>query len=362
MTPKKIALVHDWLFHMRGGEKVLEVIAEIFPNADIYTLFLDSKGISSSLRSHAIKTSWLNWLPGRRDYYRWLLPLMPMAVECFDLKGYDLVISSSHCVAKGVKVPRGVPHICYCHTPMRYIWFFEEEYFSKYNPILRKAAQYFFKKIKKWDLKTSEDVTAFIANSSNIAGKIKKLYGKESLVVHPPLEFKKFKNQAKKEDYYLVVSHLVPYKRVDIAIQAFNRLGKPLWVVGSGPLGGKLRQMAKPNIKFFNWVADNRLEKIYSEAKALVFPGEEDFGIVPLEAQASGTPVIAYAKGGALETVEEGRTGIFFKNQDPEDLEKAVLDFETYKWDPVAIRDYTKAFSKERFQDEFRNIIEKISQ
>jgi glycosyltransferase involved in cell wall biosynthesis len=358
--PKRIALVHDWLFHMRGGEKVLEAIAEIFPQADIYTLFLNRSDISPSLKSHSIKTCWFNWIPGIQRFYKWLLPLHPWLIERFNLKKYDLIISSSHCVAKGVRIPKGVPHICYCHTPVRYAWYFEREYFSRYKGFIRKCIHFCLNYLRKWDLESSKGVTQFIANSKNIANKIQDLYNKNAEIIHPPLDFSSFQLPKEKKDYYLVVSALEPYKRIDIAIRACSQLGKPLWVVGKGSETNHLKHIAGESIRFFNWVPDDKLSILYSEAKALIFPGEEDFGIIPLEAQASGTPVIAYAKGGVLETVRNNETGLFFEKQSVGSLKEAILKFESCSWDAEKIRRHAGSFSKERFQEDFKWIVKEF--
>jgi len=357
---KRVALVHDWLFHMRGGEKVLEALAELFPDAEIHTLFLDKKGLSDSLNQHTIKPSFLNGLPGIHKRYKWLLPLLPWVIERIDLKGYDLVISSSHCVAKGVKPAKGVPHICYCHTPVRYAWYFGREYFAKYPPLLRGLIQKNLESLRRWDKTSSNRVTHFIANSHNIARKIQEAYGREAHVIHPPLEWSRFKIAKTKKEFYLVVSALVPYKRIDIVVKAFNQLGKSLVVIGKGEEAERLKSKAGSNISFLDWVSDEDLRRYYSEAKALLFPGEEDFGIVPLEAEASGTPVIAYAKGGALETVEEGITGIFFEKQTSGALIEAIEQFESKEWDPQMIRAWTKKFSKKHFQEAVLSYLETV--
>jgi glycosyltransferase involved in cell wall biosynthesis len=357
---KKVALVHDWLFHMRGGEKVLEAIAELFPDAEIYTLFLRKEKLSPSLQTHRFHVSILNRLPATERIYQWLLPALPGAIEQFDLRGFDLVISSSHCVAKGVRIPAGVPHVCYCHTPIRYAWYFEKEYFHHYPYFLKRTIGLLLEKIRQWDLKTSESVTQFVANSKNVAHKIRTLYGKEALVVHPPLDLDRFQPKPQKKDYFLAVSALVPYKRIDLAVDAFNELEKPLWIVGKGGEEEKLKKKARSNIRFLQWVSDSELIEIYQGARALVFPGEEDFGIAPLEAQASGTPVIAYGKGGALETVKEGQTGLFFYEQTTESLVEAVRDFEKKTFNAHAIRFHAETFSKERFQKEFQAVLKTL--
>ncbi len=362
MKIRKVALVHDWLFHMRGGEKVLEAIAELLPGAEIYTLFLDRAGLSPSLQAHPIHTSFLDLVPGSHRFYQWMLPVLPWAIERFDLRSFDLVISSSHCVAKGIRVPQGIPHICYCHTPMRYSWYFEDEYFSRRPFPVKQMIGALLKGLRQWDLKSSKSVTQFVANSRNVAEKVRRLYGKEALVIHPPLDTDRFRINSKKEDLYLIVSALVPYKRIDIAVDAFNELRRPLLIVGKGGEEERLRKKAAPNIRFSGWASDQELERLYGQAQALIFPGEEDFGIVPLEAQACGTPVIAFGKGGALETILPEETGIFFQDQTPAGLRAAVLAFERRRtsFDPVRIRAHAQSFSKARFQTEFWTLLERL--
>lgn len=363
MKARKVALIHDWLFHMRGGEKVLEAIAELLPDAEIYTLFLDRKGLSPSLQAHPIKASFLDRIPGSHQFYQWMLPVLPWAIERFDLRGFDLVISSSHCVAKGVRVPQGIPHICYCHTPMRYTWYFEDEYFSHRPFPVKQMISALLGRLRRWDLKSSKSVTQFVANSRNVAEKVKHLYGKQALVIHPPLDTDRFRISSKKEDLYLIVSALVPYKRIDIAVDAFNALGRPLLIVGKGGEEDRLRKKAAPNIRFSGWASDEELGRLYGRARALIFPGEEDFGIVPLEAQACGTPVIAFGKGGALETILPDETGIFFQDQTSAGLQEAVSAFERRSagFDPVRIRAHAESFSKTRFQKEFQELLDHIT-
>jgi len=362
MKFRKVALVHDWLFHMRGGEKVLEAIAELLPEAEIYTLFLNRDGLSPSLREHPVHVSFLNAIPGAERFYQWLLPILPWAVERFDLRGFDLVISSSHCVAKGVRVPPGIPHVSYCHTPMRYAWYFEEEYFSHRPFPVKQIISWMLASLRRWDLANSKRVSRFAANSKNIASKIQELYGKPAAVIHPPVELPPFKPTSTREDFYLIVSALVPYKRIDLAVQAFTRLGKPLWIVGKGSEEKRLKDRAGDTVRFLGWVSDPELKDLYRNARALIFPGEEDFGIVPLEAQAAGTPVIAFGKGGALETVLSGTTGIFFHDKTADSIEKAIREFEReeLRFVPAEIRRHAETFSKVRFQAEFRALLDSL--
>ncbi|MDD5217783.1 MAG: glycosyltransferase, partial [Candidatus Omnitrophica bacterium] len=295
-----------------------------------------------------------------RKYYRWLLPLLPYAIESLVIRDADLVISSSHCVAKGVRVPAGARHVCYCHTPMRYIWGFQDVYFRTYPYPVRRVIHMVLDKLKTWDLKSNEGVHHFMCNSENVEKRIRDFYGREAKVIYPPLDTNSFypPEEAGTGDYYLVVSALVPYKRVDLVIEAFNALDRKLIVVGSGPLAPACRKLRKnEKIFFLESVSDTRLRELYAGAKALIFPTDEDFGIVPLEAQACGTPVIALGRGGALESV---RKGIFFNGQTAEDIRKAVSEIETMTFDRREIARSVDSFNKNRFKDEIKQFIETL--
>ncbi len=352
----RVALVHDWLIHMRGGEKVLEALAEMFPEATIYTLFACREKLSPSLQRMKIRTSFLQSIPGLRKFYRWLLPLFPWAIRTLKIEGADFVISTSHCVAKAVTVPRGAYHISYIHTPMRYLWGFREDYFGKFPWLLRWMIEGFLDGLRRWDRKMNRSVDAFIANSRNVQERIKAYYGRDSHVIYPPLDDGLFRlSGTAKGDYYLIVSAFVPYKRVDLAIEAFNGLGRNLIVVGDGPLAKAYHKLRRGNpISFVGSVSGKELCKLYGGAKALIFPTEEDFGIVPCEAQACGTPVIAYAKGGALETVREG---VFFHEQTPKALADAVLEFEKRSFDAKKIAASVESFGRENFKRHIRDFI-----
>ncbi|MFH1208534.1 MAG: glycosyltransferase [Candidatus Omnitrophota bacterium] len=375
----KIALVHDWLIHMRGGEKVLDALAELYPEATLYTLFFDRKKISPNLSRLRIKASFLQYLPGIKFYYRWLLPILPWAIRSLKVEEADLVISSSHCVAKGIRVPANAFHVCYCHTPMRYLWGFQDAYFKRYLSPVRLLIDGVFHFLKKWDLGTNERVDFFVANSEYIKARIKSVYQRDAVVVHPPLETDFFKpvgdtpsgnvilsgseesgsadpshslrmieaNKACPSHFFLAVSHFVPYKRLDLVIEAFNGLERRLVVIGSGPLAPQYQKLRKNDrIYFWGAVSDDELRKAYSEARALVFPTEEDFGIVPLEAQACGTPVIAFRKGGALETV---KSGVFFDEQTPEAIREAVLRLESQSFDRGEVSRKVQGFGRKHF-------------
>lgn len=358
----KVAIVHDWLTGMRGGEKCLEVFCKIFPDATLYTLVYIKEKVSPVIRNMKIKTSILQGLPNIEKNYRYYLPLMPFIIERFNLSSYDLILSSSHSVAKGVKKNHSQIHICYCHTPMRYIWDMYDQYFNKNSSNFgtRQIMKLIRPYLQKWDVKTSQRVDYFIANSTNVKKRIKKYYNRSSTVIYPPVDVEYYKIlNTKKEDFYLIVSALVPYKKIDLAIEAFNKLNLPLKIIGSGPDEKRLKNLANKNIEFLGWQPDKVLLEYYNKCKALIFPGEEDFGIVPLEAQACGTPVIAYKKGGALETVIEGETGIFFYPQTADALIEAIKKFEKISFDPKKCRKNAIRFSEERFYNQIMEFIKK---
>ena len=326
---KKVALVHDWLNGMRGGEKCLEVFCELFPQADLYTLFYEAGKLSPTIESMPIVPSFVQNLPHVFEKYRYYLPLFPTAIERFDLSNYDLILSSSHCVAKGVQHNGQPYHVSYLHTPMRYIWDMFDTYFGTERASwwVHYAAQACRPYLQRWDRNSSKRVHRFLANSHNVRQKILQIYGRDATVIHPPVDLSQFQVRSQKKEYYLMLGAFAPNKRVDLAISAFNLLKLPLTIVGTGPEEAYCKSIAQPNISFLGNVSDASISTLYGEAKAFVFPGEDDFGITPLEAQASGTPVIAYAKGGALETVTE-KTGIFFQEPTVAALCEAVQQME----------------------------------
>ena len=368
----RVALVHDWLTGMRGGEKCLEVFCELFPDADLYTLVYLPDRVSPVIRSMKIHASWFNRLPRVEQYYRYGLPLFPSIVEGFALGDYDLVLSSSHCVAKGV-VPCGALHVSYVHSPMRYVWDMYESYFGPEASWPARAGMALCRGyLQRWDVRSARRVDHFVANSQHIADKIKHIYGRPATVIHPPVDTESFDIRDFRESFYLIVSALVPYKKVELAIQAFSRLGLPLKIAGDGPLRSSLEKIAGPNVEFLGWIDDAQLAELYATCQALIFPGEEDFGIVPLEAQASGRPVIAYGKGGALETIvplapndtgslpTSQATGIFFTEATPESLAQAVKKFQRMAdcFDPAALRNQAAKFSRSRFKREMKQFID----
>lgn len=357
----RIALVHDYLNQWGGAEKVLQAFCEIWPNAPIFTLVYDSKRTRGVFEGRKIFTSFLQKIPFLKNNHRLFLMFMPEAIESFDLSGYDIVLSDSASYAKGVITSPETLHISYCHTPLRYVWDDSQKYVSEFcfPSIVKKASSPFRSLIRIWDREASARVDKFIANSIFIQKRIKKYYSRDSEVIYPPLNSDNFYINHPKE-YFLMVGRLLPYKRFDLAIEVFNKLGFPLKIIGDGPDKKRLKKMAKENIEFLGEVAlDADLAKYYSEALAFIFPQEEDFGIVALEAMASGRPIIAYSKGGALETVVEGKTGIFFNEQSVKSLEEAVKRFKADDFNPDSIRKYALRFDKEIFKEKIIKFVEK---
>jgi glycosyltransferase involved in cell wall biosynthesis len=333
----RVALIHDWLLGFRGGEKVLAAIADLVPQAELFTLLADRhrRSLPPALRKLKLHTSWLDRLPGSHRAYRYLLPLMPGAIERFELQGFDLIISSSHCVAKGVRVPAGVPHLCFCHTPMRYAWHLRDLYLERVPFVLRSIVRRQLERLRAWDRCTAQNVTQFIANGKTVQQRISEVYQRESVVIHPPVDtaFYAPDHSCQREDYYLVVSALVPNKRIELAVQACQRLGRRLSIIGTGPEERRLKKLAGPLTRFLGWQDDAGVRENYRRCRALLFPGEEDFGMVPIEANACGAPVIAYGQGGATETIippGQGAppTGLWFPEPAVESLVAAIKRLE----------------------------------
>ena len=365
----KVALIHDWLTGMRGGEKCLEVLCEIFPQAEIFALLHVPGSVSPAIERLPIHTSFVQKLPFASGKYRRYLPLFPRAIERFDLSEYDLVISCSHCVAKGARPRAGAVHVCYCFTPMRYVWDMYDEYFGpgRAGLFTRKAIAYFAPKLRKWDVETADRVTHFVAISDHVADRIRRHYGRESAVIHPPVDAARFRISAERGDYYLMVSALAPYKRVDTAVEAFAKLGLPLKIIGSGQDEARLRKLASDNVEFLGWQPDAAVAEHYSRCRAFVFPGEEDFGITPLEAMASGAPVIALRRGGALETVigpdaDRPATGVFFDEPTPGCLAEAVTWFQQHQslFEPEALRGRALEFDRPIFRQRLADYIRSV--
>lgn len=367
----KIAIVHEWFITYVGSEKVVEQILSLYPDADIFTLFdflpeKDRKFLDGK-RTH---TSFMQNLPFARKYYRQYLPLMPFAIEQFDLSEYDLVISSNHAVAKGVITGPNQLHISYVHTPMRYIWEMQNQYLKESGldkGILTWPTRWLLYRLRAWDYRTSNSVDHFIANSQFVARRIWKFYRRNAQVIYPPVNIAGFAYQENKGNYYLAASRLVPYKKVDLIVNAFNSMpDKSLVVIGEGPELNKIRQMAKKNIEILGYQPDDVLRRYMRNAKAFVFAALEDFGIMPVEAQACGTPVIAYGNGGVSETIHgldhPQPSGIFFDEQTVEAISQAVKLFEgnESRIEPVVCRKNAEKFSQERFRSEFKDFVENV--
>ncbi|MDR3607343.1 MAG: glycosyltransferase [Oligoflexia bacterium] len=359
----RVALVHDWLTGMRGGELVLEAIAELFVAPELFTLVCAESELSASLRALPRRVSWLQRIPGVVKRYRSFLPLMPSAIESFDLSGYDLVISSSHCVAKGVRKSEGAVHVSYVHAPMRYMWERFDDYFGpgKASLAVRAAAHAFRPRLQAWDRRVSSEarIDRLIANSRFIAGQIERAYGRQADVIYPFADLSRFSRIASRTgSHYLMVGAFAPNKRVDLAIEAFNRLRLPLFIVGAGQEEARLRKLAGPTIKMLGKLSNPEIADLYSSCRAFIFPGIEDFGITPLEAMASGAPVIAYGEGGAAETVTD-QTGVLFRPQTVEALMDAVTAFARgdYKFQESDCRARAAQFTRARFQRELLGVI-----
>ena len=359
-SPLRVALIHDWLTGMRGGERCLEVFCELFPEADLFTLLHVPGSVSTVIERRRVTTSFVQRLPAAATHYRYYLPLFPAAVEAFDLRGYDLVLSSSHCVAKGARRAPGARHVSYCFTPMRYVWDLYDDYFGRRaRPLVRALMPPVAARLRRWDRRSSDGVDDFIAISRHVASRIERYYGRSADVIYPPVDVQRFEPaDGDAGEFYLVVSALVPYKRLDLAIQAVNRLGRRLLVVGSGPEERALRALAGPGVEFLGWRSDTEIAELYRRCRALVFPGVEDFGIVPLEAMAAGRPVVAFAAGGALETVvppggPEPPTGLFFDAQTVDALVDALRRLESgaIAFDPKRLRARAEEFDRPRFKE-----------
>jgi len=360
----RVALVQDWLTGMRGGEKILEVFCEIFPHATVFALLHNEGAMSPTIEKMKITTSFIQHLPMKATKYRNYLPLMPLAIDSLDFSAYDLILSTSAAVAKGAIPKQGAKHICYCNSPMRYVWDQYGEYFGKgrAGALTRTAMAFVVPSLRQWDVRTCDRVDHFIANSNNVAERISRLYHRTSNVIYPPVSTDQFTVSEKDDGYYLIVSALVPYKRVDLAVETFNTNGEKLLVVGSGPEREKLEKRANRNIEFLGWQSDANLAKLYAGCRALIFPGVEDFGIVPLEAMSSGKPVVALGEGGALETVVadgDSPTGVFFYESTVGALRSAIKSLSKIAFDPSAIRRHAEKFDRAIFK---QRIMEYVTQ
>jgi glycosyltransferase involved in cell wall biosynthesis len=376
LSGREVALAHDWLNGMRGGERCLELIAGEFPEATIYTLLWCPEALSEELRRHKTVVSGLSRVPGFTKHYRLFLPLFPWAIERFRvLEDTKLVISTSHCVAKGIRAPKGARHLCYCFTPMRYAWALADEYFGS-RGLKRAVVDGMLARLRRWDAESAGRVDRFVAISEHVRKRIAAHYGREAGVVYPPADTGFFTPgrvepgevaaAAGVEEswvaggYDLVVSALVPYKRIDLAVRAAEATGRRLVVAGAGGEEGKLRRLAGPNVRFAGRPGDEAIRTLYRGCRCLVFPGEEDFGIVPVEVQSCGKPVVAYGKGGALETVRDGVSGVFFGEQSAEALGAALEKASGTRWDAAEIRRGAERFGRERFLEGIRREIRAV--
>ena len=358
----RVALVHDWLTGMRGGEKVLEVLCELFPQADLFTLFHRRGAVSPLIEGRRIVTSFVQHLPLAATRYRHYLPLFPLAIRQFRFDPYDLVISTSHCVVKSVRTPPHVPHLCYCHSPMRYAWDQFDAYFGParvgafrsrlvYGPVMRALA--------RWDASTASRVSRFVANSAYVAGRIRRYYNRAAEVVYPPVDTEFFRPDATPHGpHFLIVSALVPYKRIEIAIDACAAAGVPLRIAGDGPERATLERRAPRTTTFVGPVSGEALRDEYRRATAVLMPGEEDFGIVPVEAQACGRPVVALGRGGALETVRDGETGVLFADPTAASMTAALGRVTHIRFDPLRLQAHAGRFSRAHHRDRMRALID----
>jgi glycosyltransferase involved in cell wall biosynthesis len=358
----KIALVHDYLNQLGGAERVVGSLHKLFPQAPIYTTILDRAKLWESLSDAEIHTSWMQHLPALNRHFKAYLPLYPLAMESLDLRAYDLVVSSSSAWAKSVITRPGAVHLCYCHTPMRFAWdyarYVEREQFGL---LARAALPPVVAWLKAWDVRTAARPTRYIANSTVVRERIRRHYGQDSEVIFPPVEVARYQPSDVDEPYYLVVSRLAPYKRIDLAVEAFNRLGLPLVVIGDGPDRSALERMARPNVRFVGRLPDGEVASAMSRCRALLFPGEEDFGITPLEANAAGRPVIAYRAGGALDTVRHGETGLFFDEPNVTSLMAAVRRCQTHRWDKGKLRRHAERFSEAVFSRKIQRLVSEVT-
>jgi glycosyltransferase involved in cell wall biosynthesis len=367
-TPPRVALVHDWLTGMRGGEKVLEALSSIFPGAPLFTLFHFPGSVSPAIEAHPIRTSFLQTAPGLRRHYRGYLPLFPAAIEELDLSGFDVIVSSSHCVAKGIIPPPDAFHLCYCHTPMRYAWDQEHAYFPKRRGIGARFRSLALTGLRSWDVSSAARVHLFVANSRFVAQRIQTYYGRPAEVVHPPVDVDFFtpgpkkpedaEKEAKQEGYCLMVSALAPYKKVEEAMAACEKLGIELRVVGEGPERKRLAAMAGPNVRFLGKVDGERLRELYRGALLFIQPGVEDFGISSVEALACGTPVVAAARGGILDVVEDGRHGVLYPDwEGPSALAEAIDKARGIGFNALDLRSRAESFSVVSFTNRVRTLL-----
>ena len=357
----KIAVVHDYFTQLGGAEKVAEELYHMVPGCDLFATVALERKMPESLRGVPVQTSWMQNLPKLDQLYRLYFPLYPMAVRGLDLSGYDLILSSSSGYAKGVNTDLSAMHVCYCHTPMRWVWSFDS-YSSreKFNPGLKAVLPAFIRGLRSWDEGAARQPDHFIANSQEVAHRIWRAYGRYAEVIPPPIDLDRFKVSTEHDDYYVILARLVAYKRIDVAVQAFTRMNKRLVVIGSGPALAELKTIAGPTIEFAGRATDAAVEEYVAKCRALIFPGEEDFGMAPLEVAAAGRPTIAYRAGGALETVVDGETGVFFDEQTADSLIAAVHEFERKDWSSTVMRNHAQRFGREAFVERMLTFLRRI--
>lgn len=374
LSKLRVAIVHYWLTGMRGGERVVESLCRIFPQADIYTHVVRREALSETILSHPIHTTFIQKFPGSVSHYQYYLPLMPLALEQLDLRNYDLVISSESGPAKGVITRADSSHICYCHSPMRYLWDFYQDYLESTGPLTRLFMRPFFHRLRLWDFASAQRIDHVIANSRAVQQRIRRWWGKDATVIHPPVDVRTFSTpdisllktlpgQPEAGSYYLCLGQLVSYKRVDLAVRACTATGRQLIVSGDGPERKRLEKMAGPTVSFIGSAPYAALPALYAGCRAFLFPGEEDFGITPLEAAAAGRPVIAYGRGGVLDSVREGDTGLFFGRQNVDSLIETMDRFEAMDascWPVERLREHATHFSEELFRERISNVIRRM--
>jgi glycosyltransferase involved in cell wall biosynthesis len=357
-----VAIIHYWLVGMRGGEKVVEALCEMYPNADIFTHVYVPEMVSEKIRQHRIVPTFINSLPRAARMYKTYLPLMPLALEQLDLRGYDLIISSESGPSKGIIPPSDALHVCYCHTPMRYIWNMYHEYRGGAGWITRTLMPPLTHYLRMWDVTSAARVDSFVANSATVARRIRRYYGADAAVIHPPVDTAAFSIVPPSElgDYYLMAGELVSYKRPDLAVRAFNEMKLKLVVIGGGEMLDEVRSLAGPTVTVMGSQPFEVLKQHYARCRALIFPGEEDFGMVPVEAMASGRPVVAFGRGGATETVVKGLSGAFFTEQSADAIASAVKGLADLDIDPVGIAAHAAKFGREQFFQKMRTHIDSL--
>ncbi|MFT4112138.1 glycosyltransferase [Silvibacterium sp.] len=357
----KIAVVHDYFTQSGGAERVAEEIACIFPSAPVFAAVTLPERIPPRLKNRKFFTSWMQRLPFMRQLHRMYFAFYPLGVESLDLKDYDLIVSSSSGYGKGVHFRSDAVHVCYCHTPMRWAW--EYGNYSareRHGQLIQALIKPAISLLRWWDFKAAQRPTYILANSQNVADKIRKIYRRDAAVLHPPIDIHRFRPASGHDDYYLILARLVSYKRIDLAVEACTKLGRKLMVIGEGPDRKRLEEMAGPTVKFLGRLPDDEVERYASRCRALIFPGEEDFGMAPLEIAAAGRPTIAYRSGGALETIVEGVTGVFFDEQDSESLVNAIERFEHLNWDSAVLRAHACKFGVDAFQEELLKFLARV--